>query len=346
MTQENPARWAEDPTGQHELRYWDGQRWTDHVSGPGVASRTGPIPGPAEPAPAPAPSRGWPTSARVGTALAAVIALVALAGSASPEQPAGLATVEANSPSSVPSTTAEVRFSAPSVPPATEPPTTTTTTFVAPAPADAAASTEAFLVRSITDGDTLGLADGRRVRLAQVDAPETDECFGTQSTAALSAMAAGKTVTLRRPSSGPATDTYGRTLADVYVGDRSVNEALVRDGAAEWYDRFAGEDPNLARRLQAAENEARITGRGLWSQCAASSATAPTPAPAPATTTPPPAAATGSECHPAYPDNCIPPPPPDRDCPDIARKVRVDHRFGDPHGFDRDKDGWGCESYG
>jgi len=27
-----PANWHPDPTGRHELRYWDGQQWTAHVS--------------------------------------------------------------------------------------------------------------------------------------------------------------------------------------------------------------------------------------------------------------------------------------------------------------------------
>ena len=27
-----PAEWLPDPTGRHELRYWDGARWSDHVS--------------------------------------------------------------------------------------------------------------------------------------------------------------------------------------------------------------------------------------------------------------------------------------------------------------------------
>lgn len=27
-----PARWGDDPTGRHGLRYWDGQRWTEHVA--------------------------------------------------------------------------------------------------------------------------------------------------------------------------------------------------------------------------------------------------------------------------------------------------------------------------
>ncbi len=33
-----PANWSPDPTGRHEYRYWDGQRWTDLVANGGVQS--------------------------------------------------------------------------------------------------------------------------------------------------------------------------------------------------------------------------------------------------------------------------------------------------------------------
>lgn len=32
-----PANWYPDPTNRHQLRYWDGTAWTDHVSDNGVA---------------------------------------------------------------------------------------------------------------------------------------------------------------------------------------------------------------------------------------------------------------------------------------------------------------------
>lgn len=31
-----PASWLADPTGRHELRYWDGTRWTEYVSNRGA----------------------------------------------------------------------------------------------------------------------------------------------------------------------------------------------------------------------------------------------------------------------------------------------------------------------
>ncbi len=49
-----------------------------------------------------------------------------------------------------------------------------------------------------------------------------------------------------------------------------------------------------------------------------------------------------SDCDPSYPDNCIPSPPPDLNCDDISdRNFRV--IGSDPHGFDGDNDGIGCE---
>jgi len=50
-----------------------------------------------------------------------------------------------------------------------------------------------------------------------------------------------------------------------------------------------------------------------------------------------------NECDSSYPDFCIPSPPPDLDCGDIAQK-RFTVLQPDPHRFDGDKDGIGCES--
>jgi hypothetical protein len=67
-------------------------------------------------------------------------------------------------------------------------------------------------------------------------------------------------------------------------------------------------------------------------------------APPPRESVPVPAAGeAGGNCDAAYPDVCIASAPPDLDCPEI-----IYHRFRvlapDPHGFDRDKDGVGCEA--
>ena len=53
--------------------------------------------------------------------------------------------------------------------------------------------------------------------------------------------------------------------------------------------------------------------------------------------------AKSAKCDSSYPDVCISPPPPDLDCSDISYK---DFKVltPDPHGYDKDGDGIGCES--
>ena len=61
--------------------------------------------------------------------------------------------------------------------------------------------------------------------------------------------------------------------------------------------------------------------------------------------TPTPTPTPGGNCDPSYPDKCIPPPPPDLDCNDVSfRNFKV--IGSDPHGFDGDNDGIGCEGSG
>ncbi len=52
--------------------------------------------------------------------------------------------------------------------------------------------------------------------------------------------------------------------------------------------------------------------------------------------------AKSGRCHPSYPTVCIQGPPPDLDCRQVPyRRFKV--LPPDPHGFDRDTDGIGCE---
>jgi hypothetical protein len=89
--------------------------------------------------------------------------------------------------------------------------------------------------------------------------PETGQDFGSRAKQAASALAFGKTVTIKARD----TDRYGRTVAEVVLPDgRSLNREMVREGMAWWYERYAPADRELAR----LESEARASKRGLWSQ--------------------------------------------------------------------------------
>lgn len=62
-----------------------------------------------------------------------------------------------------------------------------------------------------------------------------------------------------------------------------------------------------------------------------------TPVPPPTPTQPP-----AANCDPSYPSVCIPPAPPDLDCGDVPY-INFSVVGSDPHRFDRDHDGIGCE---
>jgi endonuclease YncB( thermonuclease family) len=196
-------------------------------------------------------------------------------------------------------------------------------------------------VARIVDGDTLTTSRGDRVRLVQIDTPEvgSGECYSRAATSELARLApAGSAVRLEADRALDSVDRYGRLLRYVWVGGRNVNLELVRRGAATvWF--YDGDRGRYAAALLAAAREARAARRGLWGACPRA---VWNPYAAAATNGPRIHTAVAGACDSAYPGICIPPPPPDLDCADVPyRNFRV--LPPDPHRFDADGDGRGCE---
>jgi endonuclease YncB( thermonuclease family) len=203
-------------------------------------------------------------------------------------------------------------------------------------------------VTNVVDGDTIDVrfTDGRtaRVRLIGVDTPEVYgqvECFGVAASQFTAEWLAGKEVALQRDVSE--TDRYGRLLRSVWIGPYLFNEVLVRRG----YAGVATDPPDVAYagRFVEAERAAREERAGLWGVCPVPPVgrdTEPAPPPGPAPS-PSPTPTPAPNCDPSYPTVCIPPPPPDLDCADIPYR-RFPVLPPDPHRFDPDRDGIGCES--
>jgi micrococcal nuclease len=207
-------------------------------------------------------------------------------------------------------------------------------------------------VARVVDGDTVQVrvrGFDTVVRLIGIDTPETRhpsrpvECWGPEATArARALMPVGARVRLEADPSQDVRDRYGRLLAHVYTGHRtgaaSVNRALVASGAARVY--VYGSVPfRYVDAFRRAERAARAAGRGLWGPPCRGVTRAPAPAPA----TAPSGAPAGARCDPNYTGACVPPYPPDVDCADVGRPVTV--VGADPHNFDSDGNGRGCERY-
>lgn len=115
------------------------------------------------------------------------------------------------------------------------------------------------LVVAIADGDTLTcLTDSReqvKVRLAEIDAPERKQAFGTRSRQSLGELCHEKRAEIRVVDR----DRYGRTVGRVSCAGVDANAEQVRRGMAWVYDRYARD-----KTLYPLQHEARDAGRGLW----------------------------------------------------------------------------------
>lgn len=189
---------------------------------------------------------------------------------------------------------------------------------------------EEGLVIGIIDGDTIDVAIGNqtyRVRYIGIDTPEKDDAYFWQAAGENQNLVYGKQITLIKDVSE--TDKYDRLLRYIFVGDTFVNYELIRKGfaLASTYP----PDVACASYFSQAQNQAQSEQVGLW-----------IPVPPVSSSSSGSTGENSGNCHPSYPDVCIAPPPPDLDCPQIPySNFRV--LPPDPHRFDGDKDGVGCE---
>jgi micrococcal nuclease len=191
------------------------------------------------------------------------------------------------------------------------------------------------VVTRVVDGDTIHVEYRGRdvdVRLIGVDTPETVapgqpvECGGPAASRFTERQLDGRRVRLEFDVQR--IDPYGRTLAYVWLGDRLFNRTLVARG----YAQVATYPPDVkyVDVFLAAQRRARSRGLGLWGSCTGTRSLV--------------GSGTGSSrCDPAYPTVCIPPPPPDLDCSDV-RFTLFEVLPPDPHHFDGDHNGIGCET--
>lgn len=117
-------------------------------------------------------------------------------------------------------------------------------------------------VVKVIDGDTVELASGDRVRLLHINTPEKGEPGAQEATDYARRKAQNKVVEIRFGK--VPRDRYGRFLAELFVEGKSINEALVRQGLAHAFF-IPPIDQEANKRIVAAQVEARLQKRGIWS---------------------------------------------------------------------------------
>lgn len=186
------------------------------------------------------------------------------------------------------------------------------------------------VVTQVIDGDTLDIktTDGETItiRLVLVDAPETVEEGYEEAKDFVSENCLDKNAVVDPDNRQDL--SYGRLVALVYCDDLNINEAILDNDLADTYLSFCNKsefgDTDWAQShgcgdvsLNGAKNNENTEGERQDEN--------------------------SGKCDPSYPDKCISSPPPDLNCDDInSKRFRV--ISPDPHGFDGDNDGIGCES--
>jgi len=114
-------------------------------------------------------------------------------------------------------------------------------------------------VVGVSDGDTVKvLLNGleEKVRLGEIDCPETRQAFGKKAKQFTSSMVFGKQVKLIQKER----DRYGRIVGEIILEDgRSLNRELVKAGLAWWHQKYSNDFS-----IGALEQQARESKLGLW----------------------------------------------------------------------------------
>jgi len=126
-----------------------------------------------------------------------------------------------------------------------------------------------YEVYRVIDGDTFIVKHGSAkitIRLIGIDAPmmsnrlhQVGQPFSMEAGQHLSKLIYGKTVDVKSYAS----DRNGRTLGEVFLGDRNINLEMVKAGLAEVYRGKPAAGLNMEPYWKA-EEEAKTAMRGMW----------------------------------------------------------------------------------
>ena len=106
------------------------------------------------------------------------------------------------------------------------------------------AALASVVIASCYDGDTCTTTTDEKVRLACIDTPElvgkrAEPVPAKAARDHLRGLVVGKELSIRRITE----DRYGRTVAELFLGETNVQQEMVATGHAEVYWRYADQCP-------------------------------------------------------------------------------------------------------
>lgn len=130
-------------------------------------------------------------------------------------------------------------------------------------------SSASALVTRVIDGDSFYVEiNGKteQVRALGIDAPEYNECFGTEAKKEASKLLSSKSIILENDPTQSDRDIYNRLLRYMFINNLNFDEEMIRQGFAKEYT-FKGISYKYQKEFKKVQNQAREAGKGLWSAC-------------------------------------------------------------------------------
>lgn len=181
-------------------------------------------------------------------------------------------------------------------------------------------------VDEIVDGDTLYI-NGNKIRISLTNTPEEGYKGFSEATEFTKLLCPiGSIANVDQDDLQPF-DKFKRMLGKVTCSGGVLNSELLSHKLADISTEYCSTS-EFSSESWAQENGCATTNQPVTPQM---SKEIPEPS------------SNENNCDPSYPDFCIPPSPPDLDCKDVATHKKFTVYPPDPHRFDEDKNGIGCE---
>ena len=116
-----------------------------------------------------------------------------------------------------------------------------------------------YKVIQVGDGDTITImmnGEKQKIRLYGIDTPEINQSFGTEAKQFLSDQILNREVEIEVKDK----DRYKRLVAIVCLNDVSMNELLLKEGWAWWYEAYAKKE----YKYKELQEEAQKRKSGMW----------------------------------------------------------------------------------
>ncbi len=121
-----------------------------------------------------------------------------------------------------------------------------------------ATRSELHHVVDVLDGDTILIENSRRVRLAGVEAPEKGLCGSKESAELLKSLIGDRLVKIVPII----TDSYGRDVASIYLGNKYINQEIIASGWAGYNSQEIPERETVLKLHQ----DAMKSGKGIYGE--------------------------------------------------------------------------------